>query len=71
MLTRFNDNSKFYIEEDQWENIVFDNNVSNEGTKENQVQEGNDNVNMEEEEDKILDQEVRGKEAIVSEFYPR
>jgi hypothetical protein len=47
-----------YIEEDQWENNVFDGNVSNEGTKENQVQEGNDNVNMEEEEDEIIDQEV-------------
>jgi hypothetical protein len=44
MLTRLNDNSEFYIE-DQWEN-VFDSNVSNEGTKENQLQEGNDNVNI-------------------------
>jgi hypothetical protein len=42
MLTRLNDNSEFYVEDDQWENNVF---ASNEGTKENQVQEGNDNVN--------------------------
>jgi hypothetical protein len=66
MLTRLNDNSEFYIEEDQWENNVFDSNVNNEGTKEHRVQEGNDNVNMEEEEDEIIDQEVRGKEAIVT-----
>jgi hypothetical protein len=33
MLTKLNDNSEFYIEEYQWENNVFDSNVSNEGTK--------------------------------------
>jgi hypothetical protein len=58
MLTRLNDNSEFYMEEDQWENDVFNSNVSNEGTKKNQVQQGNDNVNLEEEEDEIIDQEV-------------
>jgi hypothetical protein len=65
MLTRLNDNSKFYIEENQWENNVFDSDVSTEGTKDNQVQEGNDNVNMEEEEDEIINQDVQDKEPIV------
>jgi hypothetical protein len=46
VLTRLNDNSEFYIEEDQWENNVFYSNESNEETKENQVQEGIDNVNI-------------------------
>jgi hypothetical protein len=32
MLIRLNDNSEFYIEEDQWENNISDSNVSNEGT---------------------------------------
>jgi hypothetical protein len=63
MLTRLNDNSEFYVEDDQWENNVF---ASNEGTKENQVQGGNDNVNKEKEEDGVIDQEVRGKETIVT-----
>jgi hypothetical protein len=45
MWWRLNDNSEFYIG-DQWENNGFDSNVTNEGTKENQVQEGNENVNI-------------------------
>jgi hypothetical protein len=41
-------------------------NVSNEGTQDNQVQEGNNNVNVEIEEDDIINQEVYDKEPIVT-----
>jgi hypothetical protein len=38
--------------------------VSNEGTKENQVHEGNDNVNMEEEEDELLTERYEVKKQL-------
>jgi hypothetical protein len=58
-LTRRNDNSESYIEKDQSKNNGFDSDVRKEGTQDDQVKEGNDNVNMENEEDEITDQEVR------------
>jgi hypothetical protein len=64
-LARLNDNSEFYIE-DRWKNNVFDNDVGSEGTQGDLVQEGNDNVDVQNEEDEIIELEVRDIEPMVT-----
>jgi hypothetical protein len=64
--TRLNDNSEFYLEEDDWKNNIFENYVGNEGTQDDLEKEGNDNVDVENEEDEIIEPEVRDIEPIAT-----
>jgi hypothetical protein len=54
--TRLDVNSEFYIEGNHWKNSVFDNDVSNEGTRDDLVHEENE----------MIDQEVRDRDSIVN-----
>jgi hypothetical protein len=46
--------------------MFFDNDVDNEGTQDDLVQEGNDNVDVENEKDEIIEPEVRDIEPMVT-----